>query len=214
MTQTAAPSLPRSRSLLAIALLLTAVIVLRFVFRYLPHYLAYTPESYGPGFWPRRVGLVLHLLGGTIAIVVGVVQLWTGERRFQMAWHRWLGTAYVSAVAVGSAAGYYLVLTIEGMSFTYRSGLFVLTTAWVITTAMAYLAIKGGATAQHREWMIRSYIVTFGFVLFRLLDEVGPAMGLTDPIVRADTGAWMAWALPLLLAEPVIQWRKLRRSLG
>ena len=74
------------------------------------------------------------------------------------------------------------------------------------------MAIKRRVIEQHREWMIRSYVVTLAFVFFRLFDEIGRGLGIGDGNERAKAAAWLCWAVPLLLAEPLIQLGKLRRS--
>jgi len=55
--------------------------------------------------------------------------------------------------------------------------------------------------------MIRSYIVTFGFVVFRVLDDYVMTDGGSF-IERAPTEIWMSWAIPLMVAEVFIQWNK------
>jgi hypothetical protein len=43
------------------------------------HYLThYSLASYTDYYWPRRAGLLPHLLGGSLAIVAGLVQIWLG----------------------------------------------------------------------------------------------------------------------------------------
>jgi hypothetical protein len=54
--------------------------------------------------------------------------------------------------------------------------------------------------------MIRSYVVTFGFVSFRLIDEFNLFAGLGTE--RLATTAWLCWTIPLLLAEVALQWKR------
>ncbi len=49
---------------------------------------------------------------------------------------------------------------------------------WLLTTGMAYVAIRRGQIAQHQEWMIRSYVTTFAFVLFRVFVGALQAAGV------------------------------------
>ena len=37
---------------------------------------------------------------------------------------------------------------------------------------MAFVAIRNRNIAQHRQWIIRSYVVTMGFVSFRLVEDL------------------------------------------
>lgn len=178
------------------------------------HYLTdYSPASYGD-FWSRRVGLIPHLLGGLLAITAGLVQLWLGLTHRVSTLHRVLGKVYGLGVLVGSLGGFYLALTIAS-PLSYSAGLFMLCVAWLITTGMALYAIRSRRIEQHREWMLRSYTVTFAFVTFRLGSAVlrhwlhRPGADAADDIDVMM--AWAAWAVPLLLAEPLIQLRAMRQ---
>jgi uncharacterized membrane protein YozB (DUF420 family) len=161
------------------------------VTRALPYY-DYSFATYGDYFWPRRWGLIPHVLGGLVALTTGLVQLWLGLTNRVAILHRTLGRVYGSAVLVGSAGGYYLSLTIPAKEVVYASGLFMLCTAWLITTSMAVVAIRRRNVIQHREWMLRSYTVTFAFVIYRLSVDV---LGRLHVSSRDDVGTIMAWAL-------------------
>jgi Predicted membrane protein (DUF2306) len=122
--------------LLGIAVLL----VIRFLFVYAVRYWSFDP--YGDAYWPRRYGLVMHLVGGSVAILTGPVPLVLGEARFFPAWHRAMGKVYLAAVTLGCLSGYYLALTSRDVGWVFASGLFGLAVAWTIRTGMAYLAIR------------------------------------------------------------------------
>jgi uncharacterized membrane protein len=179
-------------------------------------YLSLDYERFGEApefFWPRRYELLVHIAGGSLALLVGPIQLWLGHAGRHMDWHRLLGKLYLAGVLVGSVAAYYLVFTSTlPFGWIYLSGLFSLTVAWNVTTGMAYVAIRRGAIEQHREWMVRSYVVTFAFVLFRVLILLfdGLEIGVTPE--RFAAAAWLAWAVPLMLTEPLLQLRKLRSA--
>jgi uncharacterized membrane protein len=207
MHATAAPATrSNSRPLIAFLLSGLALLALWFVGRSALPYLEFSQTHYGPYFWPRRWGLLLHIAGGSTALTVGLVQLWLGLTNRVAALHRALGKLYVGVIAMASIAGFYLALTIHGNP-PYGSGLFFLCVAWVITTSMAVLAIRRRNLLQHREWMMRSYAVTFAFVTFRIGVDTLVSQGLE---VRDAQGvmAWACWALPLLLLEPLLQLRR------
>lgn len=209
MNATAATA-TRSNSRLWIASLLSALALLAlwFIARSALPYFEFSQAHYGPYFWPRRWGLVLHIAGGIIALTAGLVQLWLGLTNRVAALHRALGKVYVGVIAVASIAGFYLALTIHGNP-PYGSGLFFLCVAWVITTTMAVLAIRRRNVPQHREWMMRSYAVTFAFVTFRFGVDALTSQGLAAGDAQAIM-AWACWAIPLVLLEPLLQMRKVR----
>jgi len=209
MNATAAAA-TRSTSRLLIISTLTALALLAswFIVRSALPYLGFSQSHYGPYFWPRRWGLLLHVAGGITALTVGLVQLWLGLTNRVAALHRALGKLYVGVIAIASVAGFYLSLTISGNA-PYGSGLFFLCVAWVVTTSTAVLAIRHRNLLQHREWMMRSYVVTFAFVTFRFGVDALVSQGLA---IRDAQGimAWACWAVPILLLEPLLQIRKVR----
>ena len=197
-----------SRFLLLTFLGALALLASWFIHRSALPYFSFSEAHYGPYFWPRRGWLVLHIAGGVTALTTGLVQLWLGLTNRTAALHRALGKVYVTVIAISSVAGFYLALTIS-RSPTYAAGLFFLCVAWVVTTSMAVFAIRRRNVLQHREWMMRSYAVTFAFVTFRFGVDALIAKGLQPGEAQAIM-AWACWALPLLLLEPLLQFRKAR----
>jgi hypothetical protein len=181
------------------------------------HYFADISEpSYSPYFWPRRAGLIPHIFGGLLAITAGLIQIWLGLANRVGAWHRRLGKVYVAGVTVGSLGGFYVALTIPPGSLAYQAGLTALCVAWVMTTGMALWAVHHRRLEQHRDWMLRSYLVTFAFVTFRLVSLWVRSWLHTPGSEMADDidamMAWACWALPLLIAETLIQSSAVRRG--
>jgi uncharacterized membrane protein len=210
MAATNLPGLRLQHRGLLVALLLLGAAVLYFVqHNALRYYAAFDATTYGD-FWPRRWGLVTHIAGGLTASSAGLVQLWLGLTGRVGALHRALGRVYVTAMLIGSTGAYYLALTIDPKYVPYAAGLFMLSTAWVVTTGMAIVAIKRRAIEQHREWMIRSYTVTFAFVTFRLVEKWLLPWQLTSDDNLDIIMAWACWSVPLLLVEPLLQLRRIR----
>jgi hypothetical protein len=180
------------------------------------HYLTdYSPGSYTEYFWPHRLGLVAHLVGGIVALLAGLTQIWLGLTHRTGPLHRALGKIYASSVLVGSLGGFYLASVIPGPP-AYRTGLIFLNVAWLITTGMALYSIRTRRVEQHREWMLRSYVVTFAFVTYRLGENLVRHWVTLPETPDADDiaimMAWACWAIPLLLAEPLIQLRAMRHT--
>ena len=159
----------------------------------------------------RRPWLLVHIAGGAVALLTGPVQLWLGITGRAMWAHRRLGLTYVSSVGISSVAAFYLA-THTSLGWVFGAGLTGLGVAWVVTTTLAVVAIRRGLIEQHREWMIRSYVVTFAFVMFRMLFG---ALQIADVGTRQEqlgASSWFCWAVPLLVTEAVLQGRKILRG--
>ena len=197
----------RSRRAIAVLLSLTALAAVIFVAgAAAPYFLS---SSYGPPEYASRRGwLLLHIVGGTIALLTGPVQLWLGLSDRGMEWHRRMGIGYMTGVTIGSVGGFYMA-THTDVGWTFGAGLFGLAVAWVTTTTLAYLAIRRSLIEQHKEWMIRSYVVTFAFVTFRVIQPSLQAAQVGTPSEQLTAAAWACWAVPLLITELVIQGRKI-----
>src|SRR5262249_54509820 len=159
-------------------------------------------------YWPRRGWLLVHIAGGLVALLTGPVQLWLGLHDVKMHIHRGLGLIYIGSMAIGSVGAIGLAFQTDG-GLVFGSGLFFLAIAWITTTSLAYVAIRKGLIDQHREWTIRSYVVTFAFVTFRFGQVAMTARGV-DLATAIGIMAWACWAIPLLATEAVIQGQKLR----
>jgi hypothetical protein len=93
------------------------------------------------------------------------------------------------------------------VSWTFGVAGFTMASAWTVCTAMAFAAIRRRQVQAHREWMVRGYVVLFGFVVFRAL-LVSPFLaGAGTPQERLTAMMWLYRVVPLLLAEVVLQWR-------
>jgi Predicted membrane protein (DUF2306) len=64
----------------------------------------------------------------------------------------------------------------------------------------------------HREWMVRSYVVTFAFVTFRVFNDYPPMMNWLPDADRSNVLIWACWALPLLVTEVILQLRRMPRA--
>jgi uncharacterized membrane protein YozB (DUF420 family) len=151
--------------------------------------------------------LLVHITTGMAALLVGPYQLWIGLARKSLPRHRLFGKIYMGAVVVSSVAAYTLALNTKG-GWVFGSGLAGLATAWLITTGMAYAAIRRRLIEQHQEWMIRSYVVTFAFVFFRMMFTALQAAGAGTLNEQLGAAAWFCWSLPLVVTEAFLQGRK------
>jgi uncharacterized membrane protein len=195
-------------------LVIASVIAVRFLWHYARPYFAWDPK-YFDYFWPRRYQLMLHICGGIVALTCGTLQLWTGLRQKAMRFHKWTGRIYLVGVLVGSVGAFWM--TRDTTPHSFGVALMGLASAWLLTTGVAWAAILRGRVALHKEWVMRSYLVTFAFVTFRVIEDNMPWLmsRLASNANEAATNVtWLSWIVPLAVYEAVLQTRRLRSNVA
>lgn len=173
------------------------------------NYRQFDAETYGEDYlWPRRFCAAGHIIGGTLALTIGVVQMVPALRVRYINVHRWLGRMYLAAIALAGTSALVLVPTVSlNEHWSWAVTLATMASVWILCAAMGYRAIRLRRIQQHKEWMIRSYVVTFAFVFFRILNvELFGDVG--DFVERGPTFGWASWSVPLFITEMCLQWNK------
>lgn len=202
--------------LIASGLIVVAAVtfVLKYVFRYYLHYsaAAFTDPLLGAAnYWSMRGWLLMHISGGMVALLTGPFQFWTGFRMRYANLHRWTGRIFLGGVALGSIGAYRMAIgTTFGWAFGFA--LLALATAWFSSAAMALYAILRRQVQIHKEWMVRTYVITFAFVTFRVLNDYYPGARLQPDGDRAVAIGWACWVIPLLFTEIILQLRHMRTA--
>ena len=131
-------------------------------------YFGFDKETFGR-YWDYKWPLIGHISGGLLALAIGPFQFSTTFRNKFMTTHRWVGRIYLTAILFGTMSSTYLAWTSAyRVNFSWAFGLQGLGFAWITTATMAYISVMRGRILQHKEWMIRSYVVTFAFVYHRI----------------------------------------------
>ncbi len=209
----AAPTHKIKSTAQVLALVGIVTLAVAFVFKYVLFYYRHYDAASFDTYWPRRTWLFLHINGGTLALLMGPWQFWSGLRRRSMQVHRWTGRLFLLGVAAGVTGAVGMALTAVGV-WAFEVALMGLATSWLVTTAFAYYTIRKGLVALHKEWMIRAYVVTFAFVFFRILSDFSPMARLRPENDRDVTIAWICWVVPLGITELILQVKKMKMTLA
>jgi len=109
--------------------------------------------------------LIPHTLAGIFALLIGPINFSSRIRQRHLQLHRVLGRIYVVSVFVGAFTGIALAAGRPGLPGTsMQAG------AWIVCTTAALITARNRQIVQHRQWMARSYAVTFTFVSSRVLN--------------------------------------------
>jgi uncharacterized membrane protein len=147
--------------------------------------------------------LIPHTLAGIFALLIGPVNFSSRIRQRHLQLHRVLGLIYVVSVFVGSFTGIALAWGRPGLPGTTMQA-----AAWMVCTTAAFVAARNRQIAVHRQWMARSYAVTFTFVSSRVFNLV-PAYWSHLGDVLSAVGVIAFTLASLLIVDIGLNWRQL-----
>src|SRR6202021_2359437 len=107
---------------------------------------------------PHPLRVFLGALGGPL-------QFSSRLRQRHPQFHRVLGRIYLISVFIGAFTGIALAAGRPGLPGTSMQA-----AAWIVCTTAAFITARNRQIAQTRQWMARSYAVTFTFVSSRVLN--------------------------------------------
>ncbi len=147
----------------------------------------------------RNLAFITHIIASPVALFIGALQFFPKMRAKNPTRHRWFGRIYAVAILLGSISGLSLALNAVGGPIA-SAGFALLAIAWIFTTGQAVRLAMAKRFVEHREWMIRSFALTFAAVTLRLWlvvffmsgFEYGPATVYI---------AWLCWVPNLIFAQ-------------
>jgi hypothetical protein len=174
-----------------------------------PRFFSWGEASYG-SHWSHSPWMLIHVLGATVALVVGPWMLWSGLRQRNLAIHMWVGRTYLICGAIGVSGG--MIMSV--MAPHDPRGLFVATftlgVVWFAVAILGYRAIRSYRIETHRDLMILSYVLTFTFVNCRLVTRLPLLESLG---VEKDAAlVWLGWTIPFLMTLLALHLKKPART--
>lgn len=167
----------------------------------------------------RYAGLFVHAFSGGLTLLLGPFQFLNGLRKRRPTLHRWMGRIYLGGILLSGLSAFLIA---PGMisGLVGEIGLMSLGALWLVTGWKAYASIRAGNVAAHREWMIRSFALTFAAVTLRLW--LGILIGTQVPLLQTKYAGdfealfveayrvvmWLCWVPNLIVAEWIIQRRR------
>jgi uncharacterized membrane protein len=147
--------------------------------------------------------LIPHVLAAFLALIIGPINFSTRIRQRHLQLHRILGRVYVISVFIGAATGVALAAGRPGLPGTAMQA-----AAWIVCTTAALVTARNGQIVQHRQWMVRSYAVTFTFVSSRVLN-LWPRYWSHLGDTFASVGIIAFTLASLLIVDLGLNWREL-----
>lgn len=168
-----------------------------------------------PWFYPL---LVTHIFLGSIVLVAACLQVWPWLRQRHPQVHRRTGRLYVAALLPASVC-VLIIAPMGEMGPNQQTANTILAILWIATTVLGFRAARARRFREHREWMLRSFALSFSIVTNRFWGVVSLAVfcpavftgGTVDPADLAQAvgvSTWMSWLVNLILVELWLHRRK------
>lgn len=164
-----------------------------------------TPEALAPvpphGDFPAYYSLLItHIVFGTVSMLTVCLQVWPWLRRQYPAVHRISGRIYVAACVICGICGLIIMPWAPPVG---KVGVTMSTTLWVITTVVAFWAVRAGRFALHRRFMLYSFALVmnnvWGLAMAKIVIGFEIQMDFT---YLAESARWIGWVVNMM----VVQW--------
>lgn len=149
----------------------------------------------------------LHTLTGALMLITGPLNLYVGQTRRWFEWHRHIGCTYIGAGYTAALAALAVNWQNPHDNLSIALSTSLLAIAWTVTASMGWRTGARRRWRAHTDWMIRSYVLTWSFVLCRMVQRSGAA-----ELLGSDAAVvWLTWLVPLAVCEAgLFAWRKRR----
>ncbi|THD62275.1 DUF2306 domain-containing protein [Phenylobacterium sp.] len=156
-----------------------------------------------------RPWIYVHAGLAATALLTGPWQFLPRLRARHPRLHRWVGRVYIFCCVFGGSAGLLLAAGASAGPVA-RAGFGLLAVVWLLVNGQGLRLAMIGRYAEHRQWMIRSFALTFGAVLLRVYIPISQMMHI-DFMTAYRAISWLAWVPNLIVAELYLRqprWRK------
>ena len=152
----------------------------------------------------------IHILAGTVALLIGPWQLSAFLRGMYPRLHRGLGRSYVGLALISAGASLFLAPRLDIFGTGYLRVLTAL--LWSTYTVLGVVAIRNLDITAHRRWMMRSYAFTFMGLTLLLYNWIGAKLDI-ELAYKYPAVAWLTFLTNVLFIE-ILLWRSPRRTLA
>jgi uncharacterized membrane protein len=175
-------------------------------FRTNVHFLQYKQEYLSVSWW--RIAFYVHVFSSIFALAAGFTQFSNYILKNYKTLHRIVGKIYViNVLLINFPAGMILAIYANGLWPT-KMAFVILDCLWFYFTLRAYISIRRNKVKEHREFMIRSFALTFSAITLRTWKIILSSAFNMDPLTLYMVEAWMGFVPNLLFAEWLIRRKK------
>lgn len=142
----------------------------------------------------------LHIVTGSIVLITGVFQLSQWIRTRYPVWHRASGRVYIFIILIFTAPSGLVMAAHANGGLAAGVGFALLAVLWWFFTYKGFRNAINNQLDVHREFMLRSYALTFAAVTLRLYSFFFALAGFRGETIYILI-AWLSWVPSLIVIE-------------
>ncbi len=199
----------RSLTLGRVVTLMAALLLVKVTLSIVLGYRDYLPPNFRSDFLSGRQSYFFgayrwafyaHLASGPVTLLAGLALISESFRRRRPALHRSLGKLQIALVAfVLAPSGAWLSWHAQSGGVA-GAGFFVLSMLTAFCALMGWRSAMRHRFAEHRQWMMRCFLLLCSAVVVRLVGGLATVTGFDADWVYLLT-AWVSWLAPLAAFE-------------
>ncbi|MDF1507319.1 DUF2306 domain-containing protein [Robertmurraya sp. DFI.2.37] len=146
----------------------------------------------------------IHILLAVLSLLTGPLGVLKKIRIKSLSFHRWNGRLYVISIILNFIPGVYVSFFATG-GWLSILGFLILNILWLGTTVLGYWYIKGRKVTLHRQWMLRSFFLSFANMTIYIVVAIAHHVIHIPYGTSYTLAVWLCWLLNLIAAELVIR---------
>lgn len=149
----------------------------------------------------------IHVFFSLFTLIAGFTQFSSFILAHYKKLHKLLGKVYVIAVLFINVPSAFVMAIYASGLMPSKIAFIILDSLWFLFTYKAYQTAINKDFKSHKEYMIRSYALTFSAITLRTWRIVLSALFVITPLHLYMIDAWMGFVPNLLMAEFIIRRR-------
>ena len=155
-----------------------------------------------------KTAFYIHVFSSIFTLLAGFTQFSAFIQKHYKKLHRIIGRIYVADILlINFPAGMIMAWYANG-ELPAKTAFVILDSLWFWFTLKAFLEARRKNFISHKQFMIRSYALTFSAITLRSWKLVLSSSFAIDPLTLYMIDAWIGFVPNLLLAEWIIRRRK------
>ncbi len=148
-----------------------------------------------------KTAFFVHVYSSMVVLIAGFTQFSSIVLRKYRSLHQLMGRLYVfNIIFVTGPAACIMALYANG-GLSSRIAFCLLGILWIYFTANAWISIRKGQIKTHKNFMLRSYALTFSAITLRIWKWLIVLLLHPAPMDVYRVVAWLGWIPNLLLIE-------------